>query len=53
MTLGLLDRFASDTIDSFAKFKWFFVILALWLALSYALRPHRRLAEGWALLRGR
>jgi hypothetical protein len=27
-------------------------VRALWLVLSYALWAHRRLAEGWALLRG-
>ena len=32
------------------KNKWFFVILALWLVLSYALWVYRRLAVGWALL---
>jgi hypothetical protein len=46
----LLDRFWSDTVDLFDKFWWFFVILALWLVLSYALWVYRRLAVGWALL---
>jgi hypothetical protein len=46
----LLDRFWSDTADLFDKFWWFFVILALWLVLSYALWVYRRLAVGWALL---
>jgi hypothetical protein len=53
VAFGLVARFASDTVDSFAKFGWFFVALALWLVLSYALWAHRRLAEGWALLLGR
>ena len=46
----LLDRFWSDTADLFNKFWWFFVILALWLVLSYALWVYRRLVVGWALL---
>jgi hypothetical protein len=46
----LLDRFWSDTADLFDKFWWFFVILTLWLVLSYALWVYRRLAVGWALL---
>jgi len=46
----LLDRFWSDTADLFDKFWWFFVILALWLVLSYALWVYRRLVVGWALL---
>lgn len=47
---ALLDRFWSDTADLFDKFWWFFVVLALWLTLSYALWVYRRLAVGWALL---
>jgi len=46
----LHDRFWSDTADLFDKFWWFFVILALWLVLSYALWVYRRLVVGWALL---
>ncbi len=53
VTLGLLARFLSDTGDLFGKFGWFFVVLVLWLVLSYALWVYRRLAVGWALLRGR
>ncbi len=53
VTWGLVDRFLSDTAALFAKFGWFFVILVLWLLLSYALWVYRRLAVGWALLRDR
>ena len=50
VALELVDRFWSDTVDLLDKFWWFFVILALWLVLSYALWVYRRLAVGWALL---
>jgi hypothetical protein len=53
VAFGLIGRFASDATGSFAKFGWFFAILALWLVLSYLLWAHRRLAAGWALLRDR
>lgn len=46
----IVDRFWSDTTDLFDKFRWFFVILTLWLVSSYALWVYRRLAVGWALL---
>ena len=46
----LVDRFWSDTADLFDKFWWFFVILTLWLVVSYALWVYRRLGVGWAML---
>lgn len=49
----LLGSFFSDTAKLFTKFAWFFVILAIWLVLSYVLWVYRRLAVGWALLRNR
>ena len=50
VALELVDRFGSDTVDLLDKFWWFFVVLSLWLVLSYALWVYRRLAVGWALL---
>ena len=47
---ALLERYSSDTVDLFDKFGWFFAVLALWLAFSYALWVHRRFVVGWALL---
>jgi len=46
----LVDRFWSDTADLLDKFWWFFVILTLWLVVSYALWVYRRLGVGWAML---
>jgi len=46
----LVDRFWSDTADLVDKFWWFFVILTLWLVVSYALWVYRRLGVGWAML---
>lgn len=50
VTLEILDRYLSATAELFEKFAWFFVILAVWLILSYALWVYRRLTLGWALL---
>jgi hypothetical protein len=50
VTWVILESYASDTVDLFDKFGWFFFLLALWLVFSYALWVHRRLVVGWALL---
>jgi hypothetical protein len=49
----LLGSFFSDSARLFTKFMWFFIILAIWLVLSYVLWVYRRLAVGWGLLRNR
>ena len=46
----LFTSFFSDTTELFKKFKWFFIVLAIWLILSYVLWVYRRLSVGWALL---
>jgi DNA-binding CsgD family transcriptional regulator len=46
----LFNSFFSDTTKLFKKFKWFFIILAIWFILSYVLWVYRRLSVGWALL---
>lgn len=49
----LTKTFVGEAIELLKRFYWFFVVLAVWLVLSYALWVHRRLAVGWALLRNR
>lgn len=41
------------TTEATSKLAWFVLVLSAWLALSYVLWAYRRLATGWALLRGR
>lgn len=41
------------TTAATSKLAWFILVLSAWLALSYVLWAYRRLATGWALLRGR